>query len=181
MKRALEARGTGSNLFHQDAAARETDDSDVVAATMSKPGVVLRRAAGWSGRFAEHSDLPTRDETDGGRKRSLTKARKRSPAKISEKSAGKAALDFEKERKRHEAERRREASQETRAARQGGGEAQAALNKAERDHNARTAAIETERAVFEKRTRMKRLVGETGEACSRLPCAARAANSGRLS
>jgi hypothetical protein len=40
MKAALEAWGAGSNLFHQGV-ARETDDSDVVAATMSKPGVSL--------------------------------------------------------------------------------------------------------------------------------------------
>ena len=33
--------GRGSNLFHQGF-AKETDDSDVIAATMSTPGVVLR-------------------------------------------------------------------------------------------------------------------------------------------
>jgi colicin import membrane protein len=45
MKAALEAWGPGNNLFHQGA-ARETVDSEVVAATMSKPGVVLKRPAG---------------------------------------------------------------------------------------------------------------------------------------
>src|SRR5512139_229498 len=58
MKAALEACGAGSNLFHQGV-AKETEDSDVVAATMSKPGVVLRRPAGSSGRFAEQSELPS--------------------------------------------------------------------------------------------------------------------------
>jgi hypothetical protein len=58
MKAALEAWGAGSNLFHQ-CVAKETADPDVVAATMSKPGVVLNRPAGSSGRFAEHSDLPS--------------------------------------------------------------------------------------------------------------------------
>src|ERR1700739_4044657 len=58
MKAALEAWGAGSNLFHQGV-ARETDDPDVVAATMSKPGAVLKRPAGSTGRFAEHSDLPS--------------------------------------------------------------------------------------------------------------------------
>ena len=52
MKAALEAWGAGSNLFHQGA-ARETDDPAVVAVTMAKPGVVLKRPAGSSGRFAE--------------------------------------------------------------------------------------------------------------------------------
>jgi colicin import membrane protein len=36
MKAALEAWGAGSNLFHQGV-AKEADDPDLVAATMSKP------------------------------------------------------------------------------------------------------------------------------------------------
>ena len=63
MKAALEAWGAGSNLFHQGI-AKETDDPDVVTATMAKPGVVLKRPAGSSGRFAEHSDLPTDSATN---------------------------------------------------------------------------------------------------------------------
>src|SRR5436853_2098461 len=51
MKAALEGWGAGSNLFHQGV-ARETDDPDLVAATMSKPGLVLKRPAGSSRRFA---------------------------------------------------------------------------------------------------------------------------------
>jgi phosphoglycolate phosphatase-like HAD superfamily hydrolase len=47
MKAALEAWGADSNLFHQGA-ARESDDPDVVAATMAKPGVVLKRPVGFS-------------------------------------------------------------------------------------------------------------------------------------
>src|ERR1700710_1080372 len=42
MKAALEAWGADSNLFHQGA-AKESDDPDVIAATMAKPGVVLKR------------------------------------------------------------------------------------------------------------------------------------------
>jgi hypothetical protein len=53
MKAAL-AWGAGSNLFHQ-AIAKETDDEDVVSATMAKPGAVIKRPAGSSGRFAEYS------------------------------------------------------------------------------------------------------------------------------
>src|SRR6476646_1989642 len=77
MKAALEAWGAGSNLFHQGV-ARETDDPDVVAATMSKPGVILKRPAGSSGRFAEHSELPTSDEAEGDRVKRQPKAKKRS-------------------------------------------------------------------------------------------------------
>ena len=41
MKAALEAWGADSNLFHQGA-AKQSEDPDVAAATMAKPGVVLR-------------------------------------------------------------------------------------------------------------------------------------------
>lgn len=42
MKAALEAWGSKSTLFHQGF-AREVDDPDVIAATISKPGIILRR------------------------------------------------------------------------------------------------------------------------------------------
>jgi len=42
MKTALEAWGADSNLFHQGA-AKQSEDPDVVAATMAKPGVMLKR------------------------------------------------------------------------------------------------------------------------------------------
>jgi colicin import membrane protein len=62
MKAALKAWGAGSNLFHQGF-AKETDDPDIVAVTMSKPGLVLRRPAGSNGPFAEHADVPTSTAT----------------------------------------------------------------------------------------------------------------------
>src|SRR3984893_14458275 len=65
MKAALEAWGADSNLFHQGA-AKESDDPDVIAAAMKKPGVVLRRPVGSNGSFSEHADLPT-DLGGGGR------------------------------------------------------------------------------------------------------------------
>lgn len=153
MKAAFEAWGAGSNLFHQGV-ARETDDPDVVAATMSKPGVILKRPAGSSGRFAEHSDLPTSDEAEGGRVKRRPKAKKRPSPKISEKAARKAALDFEREQKRSEAKRRAEQVAESRKRKRrekAVAQAQEAFDKAERDHDARAAAIETERAAVEKR------------------------------
>jgi colicin import membrane protein len=57
MKAALEAWGSKSNLFHQGF-AKEVDDPEVIAATMSKPGVILRRPVGSNGRFTEHADCP---------------------------------------------------------------------------------------------------------------------------
>ena len=58
MKAALEAWGADSNLFHQGA-AKQSHDPDVIAATMAKPGVVLRRPVGTKGPSSEHAELPT--------------------------------------------------------------------------------------------------------------------------
>ncbi len=58
MKAALEAWGADSNLFHQGA-AKQSEDPDVVAATMAKPGVMLKRPVGSNGPFKEHAELPT--------------------------------------------------------------------------------------------------------------------------
>ena len=75
MKAALEAWGADSNLFHQGA-AKESDDPDVIAAAMKKPGVVLRRPVGSDGSFSEHAELPT--NLDGDKR----------PTKASRKSKG---------------------------------------------------------------------------------------------
>jgi colicin import membrane protein len=153
MKAAPEAWGAGSNLFHQGA-AKETDDPDVVAATMSNPGVILKRPAGSSGRFAEHSGLPTGDEAEGGRVKRQPKTKRRSSPPISEKAARKAALAFEQEQKRSEAQRRAELAAEAKKRERrekAVAKAQAAFDEAERDHDARAAAIETERAAVERR------------------------------
>jgi len=159
MKAALDAWGAGSNLFHQGV-AKETDDPDVVAATMSKPGVVLKRPAGSNGRFGEHSDLPSNlgAGQKGSRRREGPRAKqaKRSPKKISELDARKAAAEFEKEQKRREAERRREeaARERDRVRREKAiAKVQAALDKAEREHTKKVAAIQAEIDALEKRTR----------------------------
>jgi len=57
MKAALEAWGADSNLFHQGV-ARESDDPDVVAATMAKPGVVLKRPSDLPAPFASTPNCP---------------------------------------------------------------------------------------------------------------------------
>jgi hypothetical protein len=155
MKAALEAWGAGSNLFHQGA-ANETDDPDVVAATMSKPGVVLKRPAGSNGRFAEHSDLPYlgSGEQEPRRERRRAKPATRAAPEISERDAKKAAAEFEKEQKRREAERRQEeaAKEKERAHREKlVAKAQAALDKAQREHEERAESLEAERAKIEKR------------------------------
>ena len=58
MKAALEAWGAESNLFHQGF-AKQTEDEEIIAATMAKPGLVLRRPVGTNAAFSEHAELPT--------------------------------------------------------------------------------------------------------------------------
>jgi colicin import membrane protein len=57
MKAAAEAWGSRTNVFKQGF-AKETRDPATVAATMAKPGVVLRRPVGSNGPFTEHAELP---------------------------------------------------------------------------------------------------------------------------
>jgi colicin import membrane protein len=58
MKAALEAWGMGANAFKQGF-AQETDDAKIVAATMAKPGTVLKRPVGTKGAFTENAALPS--------------------------------------------------------------------------------------------------------------------------
>lgn len=168
MKAALAAWGASSNLFHQGV-ARETDDPDVVAATMAKPGVVLRRPVGSDGPFTESAELPTdlgAGEAEPKRK-SKSKAEskptsKKHPARtarnasreIDDAAARKAAAAFEKEERRREAARAKEeaARAKERARRDKAvAAAEAALDKARREHEAKAGAIEAERAALEAR------------------------------
>lgn len=163
MKAALDAWGAKSNLFHQGI-AKETDDADIVAATMAAPGVVLRRPVGSDGPFTEHAELPT-DLAEDDKPRSRSKARvkpKKRPAKTAKKSSRKlddqdarrAAASFAKEEQRRESARRKEeaARARERARREKAvGGARAALDKARRDHQARMDEIEAERAALDER------------------------------
>ena len=56
MKAALEAWGAESNLFHQGF-AKQTEDEEIIAATMAKPGLVLRRPVGTNAAFSEHAEF----------------------------------------------------------------------------------------------------------------------------
>jgi hypothetical protein len=57
MKAALEAWGSEANLFHQGF-AKEADDPAIIAATMAKPGIVLRRAVGSNANLARTPRSP---------------------------------------------------------------------------------------------------------------------------
>src|SRR4051812_2524213 len=67
MKAALEAWGADSNVFHQGA-AKESRDPDVIAVTMAKPGVVLKRPVGTDRPFSDRAELPTDLGRSGPRK-----------------------------------------------------------------------------------------------------------------
>jgi hypothetical protein len=158
MKAALEAWGADSNLFHQGA-AKESDDPDVIAAAMAKPGLVLRRPVGSDGPFGEHAELPT--DLDGGgrppkttRKSGGRKSKKPSSRPVDKATERRAALTYEREQRRRELERAKEeaARQKDRERRQQAvNKAQAALDKAEQEHANRAAAIQAEVEALEKR------------------------------
>ena len=170
MKAALDAWGARSNLFHQGA-AKETDDPDIVAATMASPGVVLRRPVGSDGPFTEHTALPTDLADDEAKPKSKPKSKSKSKAKskpkkppakaarkpsrkLDDQQGRKAAAAFEKEERRREVERRKEeaARAKERARRDKAvASAQAALDKARREHDARAETIEAERAALDQR------------------------------
>jgi len=159
MKAALEAWGADSNLFHKGA-AKESDDPDVIAATMKKPGVVLRRAVGSDGSLGEHAELPTslgdgKRPTKTGRKPPGRKAETPPSRPVDNAAKHKTALAFEKEQKRRERERASEeaARQKERERRQQAvGKAQAALDKAGQEHAMRAAAIQAEVEALAKRS-----------------------------
>ena len=133
MKAALEAWGADSNLFHQGA-AKESHDPDVIAATLAKPGVVLRRPVGTDRPFSEHAELPT--DLGGGKptkaapKSKGLKATKRSSRPVDKAAERKAALAYERwrrerERANDEADRQKERERRQQAV----DKAQAALDK----------------------------------------------------
>src|ERR1700722_19155870 len=90
MKAALEAWGADSNLFHLGA-AKESDDPAVIAATMKKPGVVLKRPVGSTGPFSEHAELPSNLGDTGKTAKDARKARNSKPKRTSARPVDKAA------------------------------------------------------------------------------------------
>ena len=159
MKAALEAWGADSNLFHQGA-AKESEDPDVIAATMAKPGVVLKRPVGSTGPFREHAELPDKLGVGGKPKEAPRKPEKRKPQKAAGRPADKAAqhraaLAYERERKSREREQAKEEAawqKESERRQQAIDKAQAALDRAEGEHSDRAAAIRAEAEALEKRS-----------------------------
>lgn len=110
-----------------------------MAATMAKPGVILRRPVGSDGPFTEDAALPTNlDEDKAGRKQQNRSPKsKKPPAKTDDKAARKAAQEYEKAEKRRKNQRRKEeAARAKEQQRRDAATAQtrSALEKAEQEH-----------------------------------------------
>ena len=156
MKAALEAWGADSNLFHQGV-AKQSEDPDVIEATMSAPGVVLKRPVGSSGPFKERAELPTdlagdhRSKTSG--RKPLGRRAQKLPRRGNDPAADrKPALAFEKEQNRRERERAKEeaAREKERERRQHAiDKAQGALDAARRKHEEKAAGIRAELEALE--------------------------------
>lgn len=159
MKAALEAWGADSNLFHQGA-AKESEDPDVIAATMAAPGIVLKRPVGSSGTFKENAALPTDLARDDGSKKagrtSPNRNPKNQPKRTKDHAADrKAALAFEKEQERRERERAKEEaarSKERKRRQLAVDKAQSALDEARRKHEKNAAHIQTQIEALEERS-----------------------------
>ena len=157
MKAALQAWGSKSNLFHQGFAS-EVDDPDVIAATLSKPGVILRRPVGSDGPFKENADLPSdlSDEKVKGRpKKQRARPGKQSPGKTDDQAARKAALKYEREQRQRESQQRKEEAARAKARErreQAVAKAEAAIEEAEQAHQRKMSEIDNERAALEQRS-----------------------------
>ena len=179
MKAALKAWGADSNLFHQGA-AKESRDPDVIAATMAKPGVVLKRPVGSDGPFGEHAELPTELGESGGPGKSARRSKAHKPKRASSRPGNKAAekkaaLAYEREQKRRDRERAKiEAAEEKERERrhQDVAKAQAALDKAEREHAKRAGAIRAEAEALEKKSQAEEARLGQGEGAIELSAAA---------
>src|ERR1700730_6042834 len=100
MKAALEAWGADSNLFHQGV-AKESHDPDIIAATMAKPGIVLKRPIGSDGTFGENAELPKNLDQDERKKAAHKPSVKAKSLAQPDKAADrKAAQAYERERQR---------------------------------------------------------------------------------
>jgi hypothetical protein len=162
MKAALEAWGLRHNAFHQGTAS-QTEDPQIVAAAMAKPGVVLRRPVGTAEPFGEDAELPKGFSLPAAARSAPPKAKAkakanatRSPAdRQNEKKDQRAAvISFEKAR----AERQRALAKEEVAAKRAREKrlaatekAQRALEDARKDHQSRIDKLERERVGLDLR------------------------------
>lgn len=146
MKAALEAWGSEANLFHQGF-AKEADDPAIIAATMARPGIVLRRAVGSNAKFSEHAAFPKALPVVGVNgtrgKHGLKSPAAPPPHKIDDNAAREAAIAYGREQEQRDRERcMQEAAQEAeRRRRQETAKAEATLEEARRAHDTKIEEI----------------------------------------
>jgi hypothetical protein len=75
MKAAAEAWGSPTDIFRRGFAS-ETHEPAIVAATMARPGVVLKRPVGSKEPFSEHAELPRLPDINSTKENRKTPQRK---------------------------------------------------------------------------------------------------------
>ena len=156
MKAALEAWGSKGNLFHQGF-AKETEDPAIIAATMAKPGVVLRRAVGSNDTFSENAVLPRDFGIDSVKqmpKKAPPVAKEPQARKLDDKAAAAAVREFEREKRRREREREKEAVAQEKRRKQREltiAKAETALEEAKRIHETKIGEIEDARSALDRK------------------------------
>ena len=162
MKAAADAWGSRTNVFKQGL-AKETRDPAIVAATMARPGVVLRRPVGSAGAFVEHAHLPKHlPAGKADHEAAKTRAERKAPpgSEVDHKVARAAAVAFDREQKRRETERRKEEAARERQRKlreQAIAKAQSALDRATREHDQKVHQIEKDRAALDKRSQAEEI------------------------
>jgi colicin import membrane protein len=158
MKAALEAWGMSHNAFQQGF-AKQTNDPAIIAATIAKPGVVLKRAVGSSGEFGETAELPK--SLPNIKPTAISKAKAR-PAKAPKapKRAKKpeqdraAIISFEKEKRKREEQREKEEAKlakEREERVRATDKAELALEDAREEHENLMEEIQREREMLDRR------------------------------
>jgi colicin import membrane protein len=103
MKAAADAWGLKTNEFKRGF-AKETHDPAIVAATMAKPGVVLRRPVGSNSPFKQHAELPKARRKEEAACERERKRREQAVAKA-ERALEAAKLEHETKTKKIETDR----------------------------------------------------------------------------
>ena len=153
MKAAAQAWGSDTDVFKKGF-AKETDDPKIVAATMAKPGVLLKRPVGSDGPFRENAELPQISKITENLAKSQPSRKKPTTYKVDDKTARDAALAFEREQKRRELTHRKEeaAREKERKRRERAiAKAERALEEASQEHEAEVKKIENDRATLDQR------------------------------
>jgi colicin import membrane protein len=153
MKAAAQAWGSDTDVFKKGF-AMETDDPKIVAATMAKPGVLLKRPVGSNGPFSENAELPQINKVTETRAKSQPRGKEPTAYEVDDKTARDAALAFEREQKRREIiHRKEEAAREKERKRreQAIAKAERALEEANREHETEVKKIENARAALDQR------------------------------